>query len=173
MQSETDNARSAPTNTPDTAKAQAGEKAASPGETLAWLIAIDQYEITAASQAIEKQVDDEVGAYADAMHIEHRRNLSQTRALADSSGVDITDSEPLKTYRGETEKTLTQLGTLEGEQYATAYLAAMVDSHTDALALIDEHLETMAEGAIREHLQATRDIVAAHREHAQQLQGDG
>ncbi|MGY0556700.1 MULTISPECIES: DUF4142 domain-containing protein [unclassified Lysobacter] len=173
MQSDTDNARSAPTNTPDTAKAQAGEKAATPGETLAWLIAIDQYEITAASQAIEKQVDSEVGAYADAMHTVHRRNLSQTRALADSSGVDITDSEPLKTYRGETKKALTQLGTMEGEQYAAAYLAAMVDSHTDALALIDEHLETMAEGAIREHLQATRDIVAEHREHAQQLQGDG
>lgn len=160
-------------------------------EALALLVAVDEHEIAAAEQAREKQVDGEVLDYADMLHSDHTANLEATRELADTAtgaadaadpadaamddGMDpmngTGDSPMLADLRASGEATLERLSTLEGDEYEQAYIDAMVQGHQKALDMLDNQLIPAAQDpAVRDHLTATRDTIAAHLEQAQTLQ---
>lgn len=144
--------------------------APSQAEALALLAAVNEHEIAAAEQAREKQVEGEVMEYAETMHSEHSANLEATRGLADPAA-DIADSPRLEELRSSGQATLDRLSALEGEEYARAYIDAMVQDHQKALDMLENELIPAAEDdAVRQHLTTTRDTVAAHLEQAQALQ---
>lgn len=144
--------------------------APSQAEALALLTAVNEHEIAVAEQAREKQLEGEVMEYAELMHSEHSANLEATRTLADP-GADVADSPRLEELRSSGQATLDRLSALEGEEYAQAYIEAMVQDHQKALDMLENDLIPAAEDdAVREHLTTTRDTIAAHLEQAQALQ---
>jgi len=154
---------------PDATEPAAGTTA--PGEALAFLVVVNEHEIAAAEQARDKQLEAKVRAYADMLHADHSKNLAETRAVADSAGAAVTDTPDVDAQRQKGKDELEQLGGLEGDAYAKAYLDAMVKGHNDALVLIDTRLVPAAtDEAIKQHLNTTRDAIAKHLEEAKQLQ---
>lgn len=139
------------------------------GETFAQLIVLDQHAIAKAEQAQEKNLDEPLRELVENIHIHHRRNLTQTRAVADSAGVDIAETPAMRTRRAEDARKLAQLAGHDGEAYSRAYLEAVLETHQEALALIDTYLQSTDNDAIRAHLERTRGNFAEHLETARGL----
>lgn len=139
-------------------------------EALGLLAAVDEHEIAAAQQAKSKNVDGAELDYANMMESAHSQNLAATRALMMADAAEPAAVADLKA-KGQAE--LDRLGALQGDEYEDAYIDAMVAGHQDALAMLDSRLIPAArDAAVRQHLQSTREQVAAHLEQARQLQAD-
>jgi predicted outer membrane protein len=157
-----------PADVPVDPAAPADPQAASPDDSLALglLGVVNEHEIAAARQAKQKQVSAPVLAFAEMMEVEHGANQAKTQSLGTLAS---TDEVKAMQEKGATE--LATLGQKSGKEYETAYVEAMVKGHTDALALIDTRLLTLASAeAVKQHFTTTRDAVAKHLEHAKKLQ---
>ncbi|MGV8941353.1 MAG: DUF4142 domain-containing protein [Lysobacter sp.] len=147
----------------------AARSAPSPGETFARLIALDQHAIARAEQAKGKDVDASLRELVENMHVHHRRNLTQTRAVADSAGVDIAKTPAMRTRHAEDARKLEELAGYDGQPYSRAYLEAILETHEEALGLIDTYLQSTDNDAIRAHLERTRGNFAEHLDAARSL----
>lgn len=133
---------------------------------LGLLAALNEHEITAAQQAQSKNVSAPVLAYAKMMEKEHGDNLTKTKTLG--SLASIPEVQAMKD-KGKSD--LDMLGQKSGKEYESAYVDAMVSGHTEALALIDGRLLSLAStGPVKDHLMETRDHVVMHLEEARKLQ---
>jgi predicted outer membrane protein len=133
---------------------------------LGLLGAINQHEIDAAQQAKSKQVSAPVLAYANMMEQQHGENLAKTRQLG-----TLASTPEVQSMQEKGKSDLAELGKRSGKEYETAYVDAMVKGHTEALALIDGRLLSLASaGPVKDHLTETRGHVATHLEEAKKLQ---
>ncbi|WP_313400884.1 DUF4142 domain-containing protein [Stenotrophomonas sp.] len=141
----------------------AGERSA-----LGVLNAINDHEIAAGRQALEKNVKGDVAGYAQLMIDEHTRNKGQTNALnPDNQSADA------KTQAAAGQALLDQMNSKQGDAYSKAYVAAMITGHTDALAALDDKLiPATASPQAKAHLQQTREHVARHLAQAHALAKD-
>lgn len=160
----------APMPAGQTAARPAAVSSPAPGETLAQLIAMDQLAIARAEQArSHADLDAPVAELVEMIHMHHRRNLTQTRALGDAERLNVADTPNLRTQRAEDLKRLNALNDVAADAYQRAYLEAVVEDHEQALQRIDQHLEA-AEGALlRSHLERTRDNFSGHMDTAKAL----
>lgn len=146
-----------------TTAAAASKTAVAPGETVAQLIALDQQAVALAEQARQHgQLDPPVADLAEQISIHHRRNLTQTRALGDAEALNVVDTPAIRNQRSEEEKRLKALAGLDADAYQRGYLDAVVDTHEQALALIDERLQASDNEVIRKHLERTRGNYENH-----------
>ena len=143
------------------------------GETLALVTAVDQHEVDMAQQARDKGVTGDVLAYADMLHEDHSANLEKDRTLAADTGIEPAATAIVGAQQSKGAAVMQRLAELEGEEYARAFVDAMVQGHADALAMLDERIGTTSDAALKQHLTATRETIAAHLEHGQSLQDDG
>lgn len=144
--------------------------APTPGETLAEMIALDQQAIARAEQARSREgLDAPVAELAETIYMQHRRNLTQTRALGDAEAVDVIDTAAIRNRRAEDVNQLKALGAVEADAYPRAYLEAVVESHQQALELIDSYSESDESEVFRKHLERTRGNFAEHLETARAL----
>ncbi len=143
------------------ASATADERAA-----LGVLNAINEHEIAAGNQALEKGVSGETRSFAELMIQAHTENRDKTSGFKpDSEGADV------NAQRQKGEANLAALDKLSGDAYAKAYVDAMVKGHTEALAALDQKLIPKATTqAVKDHLASTREHVANHLERAKALQ---
>lgn len=143
-----------------------------PGVSLALVAAIDEHEIAAAEQARGKKVTGAVLEYANLLHREHEENLKQLRALTQGTGaVELQGTAEVHALQTKAEAQLAALDGKSGADYRTAYLDAMVNGHTDALALLETRLIPAAQDErLRNFLVNTRDHVAMHLDRGKQLQ---
>lgn len=133
---------------------------------LGLLAAVNEHEIQAAQQAVSKQVSAPVLEYARMMEKEHGDNLAKTKTLG-----ALAATPEVQTMQEKGKADVAELGKKSGKEYEAAYVDAMVKGHTEALALIDGRLLSLASaGPVRDHLATTRDHVAMHLEAAQKLQ---
>ena len=154
------------TAAPGDATADAAAPANDDALALGLLAAVDDHEIQAAQQALSKKVSGPVMDYARMMEKQHTDNLVQTKALG-----ALADTQEVQAMKQKAAADLAELGKKSGKEYETAYVTAMVDGHTEALALIDGRLLSLASaGPVRDHLTKTRQHVAMHLEAAQKLQ---
>jgi putative membrane protein len=142
--------------------AMAGERSA-----LGVLNAINEHEIAAGRQALDKGVSGDVAAFAQMMIDEHGRNRDQTAAFDPDA-----NSAQAQAQKARGEQELATLAQKSGEDYARAYIDAMVKGHTEALAALDDRLIPAAtRPEVKAHLASTREHVAQHLERARALQG--
>ncbi len=146
----------------------AGAASATPDErsALGVLNAINEHEIAAGNQALEKGVSGDTRSFAELMIQAHTENRDKTTTFnPDTQGADA----GMQRQKGESE--LAALDKLSGDAYAKAYVDAMVKGHTEALAALDQKLIPKATTqAVKDHLAATREHVANHLERAKALQ---
>jgi putative membrane protein len=100
-------------------------------EALGVLSAINTSEINAANLVLQKQAQGGVRDYATRMVKQHTDN---NQTIAKWSPDTAAAGAKLQMSKGKTE--LKQLQKLEGRAAETAYIAAMVKDHTDALAAL-------------------------------------
>lgn len=157
-----------------TSAAAAGDPqnmASAPAEksALGVLNAINEHEIAAGRQALDKGVSGPVAQYAQMMIDQHSENRTKTSAMGpDASAADATAQR----RKGEAE--LKALDAKQADAYSKAYVDAMVKGHTEALAALDGKLIPAATTAgVKAHLTMTRQHVAQHLEQAKALQSGG
>lgn len=154
---------SAPPATPEPA---AAESTKDDSLALGLLAALNEHEVTAAQQAQSKNVSAPVLAYAKMMEKEHGDNLAKTKTLG-----SLASTPEVQAMKDKGKSDLDMLGQKNGKEYETAYVDAMVSGHTEALALIDGRLLSLAStGPVKDHLMETRDHVVMHLEEARKLQ---
>ena len=152
------------------APAAGNDRRVSDAEVLGFVFAIDQNEVLAAAQAETKRVSPQVMEYAKMLHREHGTNQVATLKLGQQSGATpaLTPAVDGLLVKGAGE--LAELVPLDGDEFGAAYVSAMVKGHTEALAMIDQFLQTAADAALKQHLTETRRHVADHLEKAKALQ---
>lgn len=160
---------------PDAARAGAPTDAAAPGTSaegaergaLGVLNAINDHEIAAGRQALDKETKGEVADYARMMIEEHTRNRERTLSFSPDS-----EAAGAQEQRRKAEQELQRLAALDGDAYSRAYAQAMVKGHADALEALDNVLIPAATTPeVAAHLRETREHVAMHLERARTLPG--
>lgn len=135
-------------------------------EALGLVGAINQHEILAARQAQQKGVEGEVLAYAERMDREHSENQRKLEALG-----RVEQADAVRKQEEKGRETRERLDGLSADEYADAYVEAMVKDHSEALSMLDDKLiPSASDPAARAHLEETRKHVAAHLEAARALQ---
>ena len=165
---------------------EGAEPTGSRGETLALVMAVNRHEVAMAEQARDKGVEGDVLAYADMLDADHSAGIEADIALAQTISLSPLDTEAVQALEEKGEAEMARLAELDGEAYADAYVDAMVQGHTDALALIDERIGITANDDVpagatamgggnidqtfEQHLKSSRDAIARHLQMGEALQ---
>ena len=135
-------------------------------EALGLVRAIDEQEIAAAEQALARpDLDPALRSYADRLLSDHSANLSVAQALevepettAEASDLTLRRAQRLRA-----------LDELDGDAYTDAYLQAMVESHQEALTMLDRLLPDTRDEDVRDYLASSRAHLAAHLQQGREL----
>jgi len=147
------------------------DKTGGDAEILSVILAVDTNEVVAAMEAKKKKVPQAVADYAKMLHIEHGKNAADTMKLGMKIDVTPMDTEKTNMLRMKGAGELATLVPLDGDQFASGYIDAMVKGHTEVLAMIDSDLLATAQNeALKKHLTETREHVAMHLEEGKKIQ---
>ena len=139
-------------------------------EVLGIIIAVDENEIIAAAEAQKKKVSPEVKAYAKKLHQEHGKNAVATIKLGEKIDTTPVETAAVDQLRIKGAGELAMLLPKEGDEFGSAYMAAMVKNHEEVLTMIDQKLTPMAKSEeLKEHLTKTRGHIAMHLEEAKKI----
>lgn len=140
-------------------------------EALSTVKAIDQHEIDAANEAMDKRPSSQVLDFAQMMKNDHSANLQKTESLAQELNLSLSDTPGIMAMKAKNAAKSMTLKPLSGDSFEKAYMDAMVSGHQEALDKIDNELLPKAENAdVKKHLTETRTAVAAHLQKAKQIQ---
>lgn len=138
---------------------------------LASIAVIDKNEILVSVVASNKKVPSDVTDLANMMINQHGNNLTQILEMVNAEHLSDLKGGDAEKLAKEGKKELMALGALQGDQFATAYVDAMVKGHQAALDLIDQHLMKNAKSeTMKKFLTDTRAVVAMHLEDSKKLQ---
>ncbi|MEJ7813012.1 MAG: DUF4142 domain-containing protein [Gemmatimonadaceae bacterium] len=150
------------------------DDASAPGtdaEVLAFLIAMDDNVVLAATAAHKKKLGGDVAKLAQSLHEAHGTSQAKTMALGQKIKTTPVDTKAVDDLRVKGAGELAAFVPLSGSEFERAYVRAMVMSHTEALELIDGQLLPVAKHKdLGKHLTTVREHVATHLEQAQKLQ---
>ncbi|HXH31344.1 MAG TPA: DUF4142 domain-containing protein [Bacteriovoracaceae bacterium] len=140
-------------------------------EIMAFVIAADDNEVLASSEAQKKKINAEVMSYAKMLHKEHGKNQGTIMKLGKDIKVVPADTTAVDQLRVKGAQELAKLIPLDGREFEKAYITAMIKNHNEVLAMIDNKLIPGAQDkALKTQLSKTRDHVAMHLEHAKKIE---
>ncbi|WP_244940970.1 DUF4142 domain-containing protein [Legionella sainthelensi] len=140
-------------------------------DILADIAVIDKTEIILAAVASNKKVSTGVMDFAKFLIDHHGSNLTQVLEIAHNLHFTSLNSNQANKLTTEGNEAMMKLGGLQGKQFDTAYIDAMVKGHQGALDLIDTQLMKKAKTeSIKSFLINTRAAVAQHLEMAKKIQ---
>jgi putative membrane protein len=137
---------------------------------LSTIITIDQNEVLASVQAVNKDAGPAVTDFANMMIKDHGKNMTDALALASKIHALPLNPNPNDLHNKGSHE-LQVLAADDSSAYDKAFADAMVKGHTDALAMIDHKFLKMAKNEdLKSFLTDTRAAVAHHLEEAKKLQ---
>lgn len=146
----------------------------SDAEIVALDLTIDDNEIKAAQTAEKKKIGKDAMKLAKMLLKQHREDSNKVSKLAKKE--NITPSETaakVQELRDKGAADLQALAAKDSMEFEQGYVSAMVQGHTEALALFDEHLVKDASNSkLKKEMEEARKHVAHHLEEAKRLQGD-
>ncbi|HEX7153052.1 MAG TPA: DUF4142 domain-containing protein [Thermoanaerobaculia bacterium] len=135
------------------------------------MAAANEGEIQQGQAARTRAQSADVRAFADQMVTDHTNALNQGRDLFGRIGVTPADNTTSSTLRANSQRTVTNLGTYNGQDFDRTYIRSQIDLHQWLLSTLDTALIPSARNAeLRTFLEQQRATVAAHLEHARRLQ---
>ncbi len=156
-------------------RAQQGAQTAEPltdAQILGVVNAVDDHEIDAATKAMKKKLSTEVAAYAKMLKEQHAKNKETTKNLAKVQKLKAASSPVADSLRAKGKAADKDMAALKGAEFEKAYVDAMVNGHSEVLALLDtELIPAAASEAVKSHLTEFRGHVSAHLEQGKRLQG--
>ncbi|MBA3647247.1 MAG: DUF4142 domain-containing protein [Chitinophagales bacterium] len=139
-------------------------------EVLAFVNAVNVNEILAAAEAQKKKISGPVMDYAKMLQTEHGANMMKTAQLGQSINTTPSITKAVDAVMKKGAGELATLIPLDGKDFETAYLDAMIKGHTEALDMIDNQLlKTAKNEALKQHITDTRQHVAMHLDQAKKL----
>ncbi|MBO9793956.1 MULTISPECIES: DUF4142 domain-containing protein [Xanthomonas] len=134
-------------------------------QALGALAVFNENERTLAQLAVVKGVEGEVLAFARKMDEAHSAALTDLSRFAPDRNGTLAQAATAGA-----EGVRKRLQDLHGQQFESQYLQASVDSHEQALALLDTQLSSEPGSSdLGKELQRARDTIAEHLEHAKAL----
>jgi putative membrane protein len=118
---------------------------------------IDLSEVDLAQLAKQTATTEQVKQFAQQMITDHTNNLQTLKDLA--ARKDVTLPDQLSTKKTALYARLTKLS---GTEFDHAYINAMVDGHTKAVALFKKESQTAADSAVRNYASQTLPMVEEH-----------
>jgi putative membrane protein len=140
-------------------------------DALAAIQMVDQNEIQAAGEAEKKKLNPKVKDYAQMLHKEHTKNLDKANKLIDKLGVQTSGNATAQGLQAQGAKDLASLTPLDGDEFASVYLTAMINGHTQALSLLDTQSQSVQDEDVKKFVAETRGHVSMHLDRAKELQG--
>jgi putative membrane protein len=136
------------------------------------LSASDSAEINPSKLAQQKAQNPQVKEYAQRMIKDHGMLEDSLRALERRENISPAPNPISQQLHSQTQSTMTRLQSLSGAEFDQAYMQAMVQSHQEALNMIDNQLlPATQDPQLRMALsQQVRPIVMSHLEAARQIQ---
>lgn len=145
----------------------------SDAEIAALDMCIDDNEIKAAQTAEKKKMGKDAMRLAKMLLKQHREDSTKVSKLAKK--LNITPEEnaaKVQQLRDKGAADLQSMAAKDSMEFEQAYITAMVQGHTEALALFDEHLVKDATNPkLKKAMEEARKHVDEHLEHAKRLQG--
>ena len=139
-------------------------------QILAVVRTVNSGEVAAAELATERAASGETRQFAQHVMADHSKGNEQVATLAAS--IPPRDNPLSMSVREQTAAEIEKLEAHSGEDFDEAYVEVQARLHEQALETIDEHLLPAAsDQKLRMLLETTREQIASHLEHAQQLQG--
>jgi len=143
---------------------------ATDGELLGFIAAADELEVVSAITAGTKKMSADAANFSQMLHEAHGAHLVQTLELGTRIGVTPLETAKIDAFRKKNVGALADLVPLDGEDFERDYLAARVKGHTELIEMIDSKMLGDARSdEVRQHVQMTRDHLAAHLEQAKAL----
>ncbi len=137
-------------------------------EVLAFLIAMDDNVVLAATAAHKKKLGGDTAKLAQSLHEAHGKAQAKTMALGQKLKTTPVDTKAVDNLRVKGAGELASLVPLSGAEFERAYVGAMVKNHIEALKMIDgQLLPTAKDKDLKKHLAKVRDDVAKHLERLQ------
>jgi|GEM_PF-457142 len=132
----------------------------------------DSAEIMPSRLALEKAQNAAVKAYAQRMINDHGMLEDSLRAMMSRQNITPAPSQLTHQLHNWTESTVQRLRGLSGAEFDQAYMQAMVQSHQEALNMIDNQiLPATQDQQLRMALtQQVRPLISSHLTEAQQIQ---
>lgn len=133
------------------------------GEVIAWIAAIDSFEIAAAEVASKKTVETPVKDYANTLYTQHTQNLKEVAAISNQIQEAPVETKGLTKFVEGGRKELSKLDPLNDKTFQKAYIDAMVAGHTQALQKVDNDLmKIVTNPELKKHVEATRAMIYHH-----------
>lgn len=143
----------------------------SDAEIVKTLETINAGEVELSRLALRKSMDPNVDRYAEKMVREHSHNNENLRKLAADLAFAPATGPLSERFAQGAASNRALLTNLEGKQFDRVYVDAMVADHQKVLTALETELIPAAQNsALKEHLQKTREHVATHLHHAQEMQ---
>ena len=133
------------------------------GEILAFLMTVDKNEIAIAKLALKKHTTPAIKKYAQMLKQQHTQNLKQALKLSKKTGITPVDSATVISLQKDGAKGLATLSPLNGKEFDTAFIGAMVSGHTQVLNDINNNLlKNASNPALKQYVLATRPHIEYH-----------
>lgn len=132
----------------------------------------DSAEILPSKLAVDKAQNPAVKAYAQRMIKDHGMLEDSLHAMAKRQNISPAPSPLSNQLHSQTQTTMQRLQGLSGAEFDQAYMQAMVQSHQEALNMIDNQLLPATQDPQLQMAlsQKVRPIVSSHLQEAQQIQ---
>ena len=164
-------------NTPPRSPAAEPAKAGGDAEILAWLIALNENEVTLAmtaeqkaSTAEQQKFSQPVLDYAKMLHVQHAKGAQDTKELAAKIGTIPAETAAVEQLRAKGKDANGKLTSLMGPAFERAFVDQMAAGHREALQKVDGFLKTAQNDALKQHLAGTRERISLHLKEAERLQ---
>lgn len=133
------------------------------GQIIGIIIAINNNEIAAAREAMQKSNNPVVQNFAKTMNRDHSKNLQDTMRVAQANNIAPMQSDKSAKIQKKGAKELYVLHKTPEPKFDVVYINAMIKGHKMVLDIIEKKLLPNATSpALQQHLQATHDKVAQH-----------
>lgn len=144
----------------------------SASEITSILATTDSAEILPSQLALEKAQSEAVKAYAQRMINDHGMLEDSLQAMVHRQNITPAPNQLSQQLHSQTQSTMQRLQGLSGAEFDQAYMQAMVQSHQEALSMIDNQLlpSTQDQQLRMAIMQQVRPIVSSHLTEAQQIQ---
>jgi len=140
------------------------------GGIIGELVALNNNEIMASQEAVQKATNHSVKRYAEMIERDHKKNLDQVLKLSEKLGIAPIETKAVSSLQHAGKKEVKQLSALNGANFDKAYIDDMVKDHTAALKLLDHHLVKATNPALKAQVERTRPHIVAHLEKGKKIQ---
>lgn len=158
-------------NTPPPESTATAAPALSDANIAAIVLAANDADIANGKQALGKSKDADVKSFAQLMVTDHAATNDKAKALATKLSLTPEDNETSNGIKAQQDSVRATLKDKTGADFNKAYVDNEVSYHETVLGAIDQALIPNAQNPeLKQLLTDTRPVVAAHLDHAKQIQ---